>query len=61
MTSFIPFIAVVAFVVLISMLGLGLGVLLKKKTPLKGSCRGAACEAQGHEGRRHEGCACHPR
>jgi hypothetical protein len=57
MTSLLSFVVIVLAIFVISMLGLALGVVLKKKTPLKGSCRGVACEARGDEARQ-QGCAC---
>ena len=57
MHDIIPFLIVIVLVVLLSMLGLGLGALMKKKTPLKGSCHGVSCESQGKKGH-HHGCAC---
>lgn len=47
-----------AFVlVAVAMAGLAVGVLLRKRTPLRGSCRGAACEREGEKAM-HEGCLC---
>lgn len=34
----------IGFLVGLAMLGLGIGVILRKRTPLRGSCRGIACE-----------------
>ena len=57
MTTALVLLSSVFVLVLLAMLGLGLGTLLKKRTPLRGSCRGVACEHGGpHQG--DGGCLC---
>lgn len=55
-TTGLAFIGLAFFLVLAAMAGLGAGLLLRKKSPLRGTCRRAACD---HGGPDEEGtCLC---